>query len=70
MLNIRPTFSFLYILIEKFKPLLKPLHTDEDNKLRTLDSTLPEDTFTVLLFQTTLLPRRILQNVHLFSGYM
>lgn len=68
MLNIRPTFCFLYILIEKFKPLLKPLHTNEDNKFMKLDSTLPEDTFTVSLFQTTLLPRRILQYVHLFSG--
>lgn len=56
--------------MEKFKPLLKPYHTNEDNKLRKLGSTLPEDAFTVSLFQTTLLPRRILQSVYLFSGYM
>lgn len=33
--------------MEKFKPLLKPFHTNEDNKLRKLGSTLPEDAFTV-----------------------
>lgn len=54
--------------MEKSKPLLKPLHTNEDNKLMKLGPTLPEDAFTVSLFQTTLLPRRILQIVHLFSG--
>lgn len=54
--------------MEKFKPLLKPCHTNEDNKLRRLGSTLPEDAFTVSLFQTTLLSKRILQSVYLFSG--
>lgn len=55
--------------MEKFKPLLKPCHTNENDKLRKLGSTQPEDAFTVSLFQTTLLSKRILQSVYFLDNY-